>query len=449
VKISGRCSSRRWNAGVLLGLGLVAATDAFAADSVPGRTVVLGFMAGSSLSLSDLNGDCGVTDVDVALALNQRLISEYGQVFEPARFPSGESVVDAIKQVVRSSFGKTTPSPEPVGLEDVLTVLQDVDQQSVTGDVNLDGVADLADVGGIIDRLGNQVDDWTVDHVSRELFEYVGLIRQRGVQVFMAGGCKPPDHMKGVSDSWPLDPPDWWPPNHLSSMSRSYDGSPPAHDSFDSRANPPQDHSSGVSSQWPPNHNRLSSATWPPDHSAWSSTIGTPPNPVHYRSVSAGWPPAHAYEASHSWPSSHDRPVSSTWWPNHTRSDSSSRIFPPMHAESLSGQWSHQASVSQSIYPPNHYDEVSGSWGPTHNISQSSAFPPAHVSFASHSWPGPQTWPANHTLSMSRSWGDPASNPWPVFPPGHSWFTTFRDVISPIVPRIPWSSAAGGGAGGS
>jgi hypothetical protein len=386
------------------------------------------------MRLMDMNGDGSVSDVDAAFQIEDRLVALYGPDLAVGDLDgngviNGEDVVAAIAAVIKVCFGKATAGFDPVSVQDVQTVMQDVQGQSIKGDINFDGSPDVQDVAEAISHLGEEVSEFDIDRKARELFEYIGAIREHGREAFMANAPAPSTHLAGVSNTWPPFHPSWWPPNHLPGISQSYLSPPGA-----------PEHDSAVSASWPANHLRQSSATWPPTHSAWSSAVGPTPTPNHSASTSATWPSGHSYGPSSTWPVSHEQNTSRTWWPQHNAPDSASHIVPPMHMLSITNLWEHTWAVSQLQWPPNHYPSVSDGWGPAHQMGVSASYPPGHLNYASQSWPGPQpSWPPTHTYTVSASWGEPAPGVWPVFPPGHSWWTTFQNLV-PFPPRLPWMS---------
>lgn len=413
-----------------------AATFAFsltAPGGPPGPTEMVTLLSGSGIDVVDMNGDCAVSDVDLAMMIDHRLNALFGpsfQVFDADGdgFASAEDVHTAIRGILMGLFGKASPvGGGQVGDADVDLVIGAVVAGGAAGDVNLDGSPDIEDVWLVIDRYGQAVCEYTIDTATQRIFEYIGLLRWHGHEAFMAEECAPSTHLIGVSNTWPLDHPNWWKPNHMVGMSQSY--------------NEPEAHTTATSTLWPANHLKDASATWKPPpgtHWIWYSKGGEPP-PSHKYEVSATWPPGHAGDASSTWPSAHDQGITRTWWPRHTYEESRANIVPPMHAISVSEGWFHAQELSRLIWPPNHFPGVSGGWGPMHGLKLSSVYPPGHVGVASTTWPGPQpTWPPGHAYSVSATWGEPEPGDWPIFPPNHTWFTTFQQIIHPIAPRMPW-----------
>lgn len=387
------------------------------------RTSVTTFLSDSAMILVDVNGDCQVSDVDIALTVRNLLISRFGEQMLPSDLDDDGAITStdlglAIIDIFRVSYGKVTTGDAPVGMNDVTQVIVGVASSSPVVDVNFDGVVDILDVLATSAMVGTVVNPSDLESKAWELMEYIGAIETNGVAAFMVSGCAGPEgHIVGISNTWPPGHPSWWPENHLSSMSQSYPG----------------DHHKNVSKHWPPNHVFGVSDTWPPP------TDSTNHDPdFHNKSVSSVWPPNHQYVHSHTWNDSddgnhswidHDGVLSYGWWPGHEKSFSMNRVVPPSHKPILSEQWSHTVESSANAWPPNHQHVVSLTWTPAHKSGTSASYPPGHVSFASYSWPGPQPgWPPSHAASISITWGEPDSGDWPLFPPDHSWFTTFTDL---------------------
>ncbi len=414
----------------------------------PDRTELTTYLSPSPVVLSDRNGDCAVSDVDVAMILDDRLVELYGPQFETLGDLDGdgnvtsEDVIAAISKLLKSAYGKTTSDWQPVNTSDVFATVEAVLSQLPEGDINFDGLKDVADIFVTTTQLGTSFTPSEVDQIARKAYTYVGALRQLGREHFMASACAPTSHLEGVSNTWPPNRPTWWPPNHLTGISGSYP--PPStywphghtiHDSNNLTSWP--EHEARVSKTWPANHMWDMSRTWtsPPAHGVIASAASPPPHAV---GVSGHWPAGHSSSASTTWPDDHDQNTSRTWWPHHTASNSQRMVVPPVHIDAISMKWSHQASASQMVWPPNHYSSVSGGWGPTHAPGTSGSWPPAHLNYASNGWPGPQpSWPSTHTVTVSTSWGEPSPGSWPIFPPDHSWWTTFRDIPG-IVPQFPW-----------
>jgi hypothetical protein len=419
----------------------------------PDRMTITRIMAASSMDLRDMNGDQAISDVDVSLMVLDRLVEKYGPDLSVGDVDgngveNGEDMVAAIATIVRASFGKTALDEGPISETDVDIAVQGIRSQVPEADLNFDGEADARDVMVTIEAIGVEVDSaHDIDAASRELFAYIGAILTHGREYFMATEVAANTHLLGVSSTWPPNHPGWWPPNHTTGVSRSYEPPPrsPYHTVYDSQRNPgPPPHEKSVSRRWPANHQKAASETWlpPPNHGLLASLQGETPPPSHDYAVTRTWPTSHRHSASVTWPAHHDQTISRTWWPQHTAADSSSRTWPPMHDSGFSDTWTHGTQLSQSNWPPNHDTMISEGWGPTHNMNMSAMYPPGHVSYASNTWPGPQPlWPPGHTEALSRQWGEPSPNPWPpIFPPDHSWWTTFKDLHD-VIPRLPWPMA--------
>lgn len=265
---------------------------------------------------------------------------------------NAEDVVAAIKNVVRSSFGKTLTTSGPVTPEEVDVVTTNVANMTIEGDINIDGSPDAIDTISAIGQIGTVISAVDLDRVSRELFTYIGVIRERGRAAMMVIECKPKNHLEGVSNTWPADHPSWWPENHLTGVSTSYNENRPGHLTAPSIQTPtPSPHEENVSKSWPANHLASSSDTWDkpkvPGTFSWSGPMYPPPH--HESAVSTTWPSGHTKEASATWPSSHDQNTSRTWWPHHTANDSTEHIIPPMHISAVTQTWSHDTTLSQNM----------------------------------------------------------------------------------------------------
>ncbi|QQS08097.1 MAG: hypothetical protein IPK69_08785 [Phycisphaerales bacterium] len=399
------------------------------------------------MELKDLNNDGSISDVDVSMMILDRMYEIYGQNlaigdFDGDGIVNGEDTVAAIAKILESTFGKTTTDGEAVGGQDVTKIIDDVTSQLPSGDLNFDGQKDVDDIWITIDTIGVVVDDANpIGVASRELFTYIGAIVSLGRDYFMATTMAPDTHLEGVSSTWPADHPRWWPPNHTTGVSRSYDpNNPPDHQEYSSVHYP--EHIKSVSATWPANHLKASSTTWPRPvepavHAVGTSYVDDPA--THSTDESAKWPTSHTWSISHEWPADHDQTISRTWWPQHRVIDSNQQRWPPDHAGNISGMWTHVVAVSQQKWPPNHYPAISNGWSAGHTINISVYYPPGHLSYASNTWPGPQPlWPPGHTKKISESWGEPSPNEWPpLFPEGHDWLTTFRNIRD-ITPRLPW-----------
>ncbi|QOI99677.1 MAG: hypothetical protein HRU70_03975 [Phycisphaeraceae bacterium] len=415
------------------------AWPALAQPSAPGRTEITSRLSGSLLAVPDGNLDCGITDIDFAFAFafEDRLTALYGPDLavgdlDGDGFVTGEDVVEAIRRLILAGYAKVivTPgeAPGPVTELDALAVALDVAAGEPAGDINLDGTPDVFDTLDAADRVGlPTIHPYDLDLAAREIFDYLGVVRQRGRDYFMAEECAPKDHDPGISRGWPKDHPVWWKPNHIRDVSRMYEQiSPPPHEE-------------NLSRSWPANHHDHFSRTWDKPNVPRRRDDPLYPPPHHAKEYSDHWPASHSKSASESWTIEHDLAISAGWWPHHTATDSYTRVFPPRHLQWNSERWIHDQNQSRKEYPPNHYPLVSNTWTPPgHNQERSNSYPPSHSMQVSLQWTSPQSWPPNHTLESSRTGGNPPDGGWPVFPPDHTWFTTFRDLISPIVPRLPW-----------
>lgn len=433
--------------GLFTGL-VVIAGSVTAQTGPPDRTEVTRFLSRSGIVLTDLNGDCEVSDVDVAMALLGRMTELYGPDLlvgdqDEDGVETYQDFVTAIERLMKGAFGKTAADgQEAVGDADLQETADAVAGGGAEGDLNFDGVVNADDLAVTLDRFGESVSDHDVEQAAQSAAEYVGALVEAGIDAFMASGCVPVTHLIGVSDTWPPEHPGWWQPNHLVSISNGYDGEEPdpfEHDSYSSSHFPTAPHEVAISKQWPANHLWYASSSWDPPaiHYTFSSNYEFPP-PHHESGVSESWPPGHTEAESSTRPEDHEVVVSRTWWPGHTYEDSMQRRMPPLHSEAFTTTWVHETGNSRNNWPPNHAPTMSNSWGPTHQRGVSTSFPPGHLSYASNTWPGPQpTWPPGHTMTVSQSWGEPGPGDWPIFPPDHSWFTTFQDITD-FIHRWPW-----------
>lgn len=427
------------------------------------------YQSGSSLATCDHNGDGFVSDVDYAFAIRDRLVALYGDDLQAGDldgdgYQTAEDVIYAIAQQISLSLGKSSPVDEtPVGVNDVAAVADLVGAGDGRGDVNFDASLDSHDIADVLGKLGTDPDLGSIDDAARDIYAYIEVLIVEGDSFYMYEGFGGSDRqVTGISNTWPSRHPKWWKPNHLTSVSVTYfdnencqiphsyasssEGQPPMHGTHLS-VEDCDEHLKSISYGWPPNHSMVASASWRPVYhqSDTSELIGDPEE--HDRPISRAYPPGHYVIQSAEWwdhesstsSEGHFRTTSRGWWANHTRGLSRLLEHPPDHHVVLSAGWVHEVAHSSMMWPPNHLYEVSSTWGPggQHAVGHSSLFPPSHVVDASNTWPGPQpSWPPNHTLSMSKSWSEPSPSPWPVFPPGHSWWTTFRDIVP--IPRWPF-----------
>ncbi|MFG0241759.1 MAG: hypothetical protein ACF8R9_03120 [Phycisphaerales bacterium JB054] len=403
------------------------------------------------MHMSDLNNDCHVSDVDIAMAMLGRMTGLYGPGLagvgdqDQDGATTYEDVVVAVGRLVEGAFDKTPAATAVVfGATGLQQTSDAVAAGGPWGAVNIDGAASSEDRAAIIDRYGDVVSDRDIDQHARLIVEYMGAIRHNGREAFMAEGCAPGDHLRGISSTWPPDHPRWWPPNHLWSISDSYDGDAPDgdHSTFESSTIPTGPHNVTVSAQWPANHLWYASNTWLPPRGGHKIFVSYSDDPYHETGVSRSWPPSHAADSSstHPGPPEHETKVSRTWWPNHNFEDSSQLEMPPHHHTAFTQTWEHESDLSQSLWPPNHQRVISLGWGGGHNRGTSASYPPGHHAVVSREWPGPQpNWPPGHTLAASASWGAPPDQgEWPVFPPDHTWFTSVKQVRPPWEWVWPW-----------
>ncbi len=436
--------------------------EAHAQSGVPDRHAIVQYLRGSAMQLRDMNGDCGISDMDVSMMIHDRLMQQYGAALAVEDLngngqSDGEDMMLAIIATIKSAYGKVAPADAPVDWTDVAALCEKIDQQDPSADVNFDDAKNGLDLLAVFENFDGTFFQSELNQVAGSVFEYIGLFVEQGRDAFMATHCAEQTHQSGTSNTWPERHPKWWKPNHVTSVSDSFnEPEPPGHLYQDSRREPyPRAHSATVSERWPANHARVASSTWPPptqrpapEHSTTASQIEPPPPlpPMHRTSHSANWPAGHGWAASETWTPTHAVQASRTWWPEHLRGDSSgsSPVIPPMHATHVTDTWGHTVAGSETPrWPPNHGVRISECWGPMHQGALSVSYPPNHAVDASNSWPGPRpSWPPSHVRSASESWEEPTpgSGPstWPAFPPNHNWFSTFRDVVNPVIPRFPF-----------
>lgn len=414
-----------------------------AADSVQ----IVQFLKDSAIVITDRNGDCLISDIDLILAINQRLTDQYGPALDVGDIDgdgldsTAMDVIGAIRGIITYGFGDANHDGI-VTQQDLAIIGQWVSSGQIEGDINLNGHVDLLDTVAASNLLGTQLNQNAIYAISFRIFDGLSQLREEGVDAFMASGCAPEDHMLGVSSTWPAKRPSWWPSNHQTGVSNSY--IPLTHVHHISSWIPSgEEHSSWLSKSWPANHFYAASQTWkqPEYHQyIWSGVQSTPPH--HDAGVSSSWPAGHRAEASDTWNTehvSHDLVVSRTWWPNHTYSNSLMNQVPPAHHTDVSETWTHVVAQSKMQWPAGHDRLVSAGWGPGHQAHVSATYPPLHQGYASSSWPGPiLIWPPSHTYKISITWSEPAPGPWQVFPPDHDWLTTFSTIRQILEPPNPW-----------
>lgn len=403
---------------ILITLSAIGLATSFTSAGPKDRTSVSTFLfsAGSSITPIDLNNDCEISDVDVAIAVLNNLKAKYGEDYAVPDL-NGDGVVTAldvhfaIAKILRASFGKVTQISDAVGIEDVVEVAIGVATDDISADVNVDGTADVNDVNAVNSQIGIVVDEADIAMYAWEIFSYIDAFETYGLDAFMAEGCAgaPSGHLEGISNTWPPYT-NGWPANHLTTLTQSWG----MHNG---------EHTTWVSSRWPPNHEVEMSNEWPLPHRYIVSGGGE-----HTLSVSSQWPANHTETSSSSWGGNHEVTVSRGWPPNHTSASSAALDYPPAHTDTMSNTWGHETQLSANEWPPNHQVTVSQGWGSGHDPGASSQFPPGHVIYASNSWPGPNPWPPSHALSVSESWGEPGPGGWPPFPPDHNWWDTANDI---------------------
>lgn len=435
----------------VLAIGSVTQAQQF--YTAPDRTVITFYLDDSLIELEDRNNDCLVSDVDAAFIFEERLVALYGQELvvgdlDGDGFVSSQDVIEAISIILRAGFGDTD-SDGNSDHADSVHVSTEIQSGNIEGDANLDGQIGVLDLMLVEGMQGTQVFEPEIFSIANEIFSYIGVLREQGHEAFMAENCAAGNHIKGISDTWAPGHPDWWQPNHQSGVSLSYDPYTPGgtHTTLATELAPApvKDHHYAVSESWPPNHFFNASATWSPpptqQHEIFISWSHVFPSPHHATEVSKTWPAGHRASASDSWvPPEHDPVISRTWWPSHSQANSLAHNVPPAHKGDISARWLHGSQQSMQQWPPNHDRLVSDGWGPGHSAHLSGTYPPGHVGYASYTWPGPMLiWPPSHVKKQSDAWGDPPPGSWPVFPPGHSWWSTFLDLRNLVpLPPSPW-----------
>jgi hypothetical protein len=154
----------RFSAIVGLLTAVSSSSIAFAvADEVPDRTTVRDFMIPSKMQIKDMNNDGGISDIDIAMMVNDRLVNLFGPTIQVSDLDgdgvvSGNDVLVAISRVVASCFGKSTSDlTAPVDGADILTVYTSILNGSADADINFDGYKDIQDVLDTFDQYGMTV----------------------------------------------------------------------------------------------------------------------------------------------------------------------------------------------------------------------------------------------------------------------------------------------------
>ncbi len=218
------------------------------------RTSIAIFMENSAAIFIDLNGDQAVSDTDIAFVYRNKLIAKFDEDYSTGDLNGDGEITaldlhKAIYDQLRVSFGKVVDDDAPVGLGDVVKVLEGVVDDTPDVDVNADGVVDIQDVAAANLLVGTQVSHRDLDKYAWELYEYLMAIDEHGESAFLTGGPgnnAPLGHVVGISNTWPPYTPAWSPANHVTSISNSY----------------PEGHNESVSSSWPTNHDQGVSRSW-------------------------------------------------------------------------------------------------------------------------------------------------------------------------------------------
>jgi hypothetical protein len=267
------------------------------------------------------------------------------------------------------------------------------------GDVNQDGVADIADMVEVASAMGSPV---VFEHeLAWALFAQIVIegadlgYDPTLVQIFAPDGAGrggdphrgPNDHTQVISATWPpppgqFPPTDWnWPSDHLGTVSSTW-----VFDPGDPHTDP---------SAWPANHHQTVSSTW--DGSAQTY-----------------WPPNHDIARSNMWDDDgqHQSLTSRQWPAGHARQPSILGQDSTVHVTVISSAGDHDLNTSEAAgWPPNHILALSRTWTPDHDRQTSQEWPPNHLMTISTSWTDPgSAWPANHYEVVSLTWSQPGDH---------------------------------------
>lgn len=386
--------------------------------TAPDSVQVVQFLEDSVIEITDQNGDCLISDIDVIFMINERLIDQYGDTFDVGDLDgdnlssTGFDVEVAIRMILSYGFGDADQDGI-VTQQDVATIGQWVSNSQIEGDINLDGQIDVFDTADANSQINSTISNNVLNTMANRIFQGLSQLHSEGAEAFMSSECQVADHHKGISSTWPGNHPSWWPSNHHTGVSYSY----------------PSTHRSDDSSEWPANHSYTVSEEWLLDTETGEYTWFE------------GWPAGHLKSMSDTWGDfvhPHDWWISRTWWPNHNKTQSNAQQVPPAHHSSASITGTHGSTQSMSKWPPNHINLVSNGW-PGHQSHYSGTFPPNHAGPVSWEWPNPIfNWPSGHTVAISTTWGSPGPEEWPDHIPGHAWLTTFSEQRDIIDPPSPW-----------
>lgn len=407
----------------------------------------------SSLTQLDYTGDCEVTSDDIAIATLLQL-QRLDYTNNDINADGVVNFVDTrlqIESIIRASLLDPTGSKD-ITTDDIFAIIDAMGTQlgtasSIAADVDLDGDVDLQDLEIILDAElgGTQItDDFDYYSGAALLQEFIGGIADAvdaGIYSEATAQNRAACGGSFASDNWPqpLE-------RHTVSVSRDYpaDG----------------EHEKALSIIWPPNHQHEVSQHWPVDCGP-AGTFGTgrkcefeggaemwPAN--HLQQHSIGWEPPDFHSTSQSelwkfipnhdsaisvtWPADHLRMVSHRWPAGHHGDVSESNTFPDMNSHSvlISNGYTNQNQETSVDWPPSHVETLSDTWA-VHQLHNSISWPASHSFSVSQSWPAgtlPQ-WPPNHNHTVSGSESSPPNlpNSPTLFPEGHSYLTTLRDIL--------------------
>ncbi|MDP1663198.1 MAG: hypothetical protein Q8L55_14875 [Phycisphaerales bacterium] len=425
----------------------------------------------SSMSSTDYNNDGVVTDIDILLAVYDKVYAQ------PIIDLDNDGVITAadgllsIRQVVISTMSDPDGDGQ-VSLNDALLVAAELNKQFPDlklADTNGDGQLTLDDFTKVLDDMNAQLHDGDMPmDLAQAVFARMGWAVEVGIENLRQMVAAP--HNVIVSFDWhthPGIPPAdahnqatsqaQWPANHYYSSSVEWRKGEP------NSLPPVPGHVGSTSTEWPANHSWGYSRSWtrpegtpyaPHHHWSWvSDTIPTHTRDIsqdlvpatHHINLSMTWPPEHQGSFTRLWPNAHTRDTSMQWPANHivaashatgnprlpdhttglsqlaptTHQTAISTLWPNAHLGNISRSWiEHTSTVSQG-YPPNHLYEHSAHWGwDVHAVHQSAKWPPNHVVHISRTWlshlvANSISWPATHGRALSMNW-PPGYRGWPA-----------------------------------
>lgn len=458
----------------------IAASEIELPDSLPqgpifGETTTVLVRAYPGATVTDIDGDGAITDNDFRLWVSSELLDRL-----TISDTDDDGLLTAIDEVesFRVLLDKLSGDINGDGIKDssdiagFLDLYIDPDEDLffvnvLSADINLDGSVTAEDFEVFLQA-------YDLDEFPDSLLVAVDLLANiDGTLTYL---LYTQGHVQSVSSGWEEGhkagisrAPDWVPPNHDFGISRMW-----THNPNTSHYRDTPYHEIGWSEAWPPNHMLDRSNSWFGEHNTDTSGLFD----RHDIQLSGSWPSGHLRDISQEWheaPNAHTVVLSRLWPPDHEIQASNTLVpadhstifsqldgnegFPPnedypdwpafipqepAHQEYWSSTWpdGHHTVTSEAFFPPNHAISASGSW--SHLLNVSLHWPSNHMHAVSSGWPdgpdGGPRWPANHGLALSNTWDDPAvaPPPWalpPLFPPGHSVSTTIQQWI-PIIPII-------------